>query len=66
MMLRKLQERWQSWQLQRAIDSGEVLRGRQPEDGLGTKVPMSATMSAVVTRADGRVEDLGVIYKQEK
>lgn len=57
----RMLEKFDSWYTRRQIAKGKMTYGRQPEAGAKTKV--KATISAVVTRADGTVENLGEIWK---
>lgn len=48
-MIGKLIEKWLSWQLQRDIESGRVLRGRQPD--MAAKAEPKPVLSMRVFRA---------------
>lgn len=57
-------QRWRSWRLGRAIRSGKAPHGRvslEPTTELNVDMPTRATMRMRVIRADGTVEDMGVV-----
>ncbi|MGQ0668559.1 MAG: hypothetical protein ACT4PO_02610 [Actinomycetota bacterium] len=63
-----VRERVAGWRLRRRIRKGKAVWGRQRglgdiTTGEGMDIPMHGhvTIEAVITRADGAVEDLGVI-----
>jgi hypothetical protein len=58
-------DRWAGRQFERKVKRGNAVWGRQPEPPGVARTKVRAEISAVVTRAAGRVEDLGVIYKDK-
>lgn len=59
-LLRRLWDRYQSAKLE-----AEVKFGRKPWGRQAVVMPARATISAKVIRADGTVEDLGVLAQAE-
>lgn len=63
--IQRLRERWGAAALAFNIATGRKVWGRQPSrDGMGATTRAKATMTAKIIRADGTIEDLGVVSKR--
>lgn len=70
-LLEHIRASWAAAKFERDLRSGRRTYGRQPEDadlalrlggaGIAVPVPVEAAIAASVIRADGSVEDLGVL-----
>lgn len=72
-MIRRLMERIRGRWLEYQLRTGRKVYGRQgppkqgatPSGGVAVSGRGTVTVAAVITRADGRVEDLGIIARGE-